>query len=89
MCARSYTGVKCWGANEHGQLGYGNTENIGDDELPSAVGFVQLPEGADHVWANGNHSCVTSLGKVTCWGSNDDGELGKAEPGQRLSLIHI
>ena len=25
----------CWGANEHGQLGLGHSENVGDDELPN------------------------------------------------------
>lgn len=34
--------VGCWGSNEYGQLGYGNTEAIGDDELPIVSGFVPL-----------------------------------------------
>ena len=32
--------VRCWGRNFDGQLGYGNTLNIGDNELPSSVGNV-------------------------------------------------
>jgi hypothetical protein len=36
----SDSSVKCWGDNHFGQLGYGNTQNIGDDELPSSVGPV-------------------------------------------------
>jgi cysteine-rich repeat protein len=34
--------VSCWGSNEYGQLGYGHTEGIGDDELPMTAGFVPL-----------------------------------------------
>jgi alpha-tubulin suppressor-like RCC1 family protein len=34
--------VGCWGSNEYGQLGYGNTEAIGDDELPMVTGFVEV-----------------------------------------------
>jgi cysteine-rich repeat protein len=34
--------VGCWGSNEYGQLGYGHTEGIGDDELPMTAGFVDL-----------------------------------------------
>jgi cysteine-rich repeat protein len=34
--------VGCWGSNEYGQLGYGHTDGIGDDELPAVAGFVEL-----------------------------------------------
>lgn len=34
--------IACWGSNEYGQLGYANTEAIGDDELPSVAGFVEV-----------------------------------------------
>jgi cysteine-rich repeat protein len=34
--------VGCWGSNEYGQLGYGNPETIGDDELPVVAGFVEV-----------------------------------------------
>ena len=49
-CALLQTGrVRCWGAGDFGQLGYGNTESIGDSETPSEAGDVQLlpgePEG--------------------------------------------
>lgn len=34
--------LQCWGRNLTGQLGHGNTENLGDDELPTAAGPVPL-----------------------------------------------
>ncbi len=34
--------IKCWGDNSSAQLGYGNTNNIGDNEFPSSVGIVPL-----------------------------------------------
>ena len=34
--------VRCWGRSNRGQLGYGDTTTIGDDELPDTVGAVQI-----------------------------------------------
>jgi alpha-tubulin suppressor-like RCC1 family protein len=34
--------VRCWGYAGYGSLGYGNTEQIGDNEAPSAAGTVLL-----------------------------------------------
>ncbi len=73
--------VKCWGHNDHGQLGYGHTKNIGDDESPSSVGFVSVTASADvtvkRLAASYEHTCaLLSDGSVVCWGLNDLGQLG-------------
>jgi cysteine-rich repeat protein len=36
----SNNGVRCWGHNNEGQLGYGFTELVGDNEVPASVGDV-------------------------------------------------
>ena len=42
-CAVLDTGaVRCWGAGTSGQLGYGNPNSIGDDELPASAGDVPI-----------------------------------------------
>lgn len=37
--------VVCWGRNDDGRIGIPGGENIGDDELPSSVGPVQILSG--------------------------------------------
>jgi alpha-tubulin suppressor-like RCC1 family protein len=42
-CALLDTGrVRCWGAGAAGQLGYGNAEDVGDDETPASAGDVPV-----------------------------------------------
>jgi alpha-tubulin suppressor-like RCC1 family protein len=69
--------VKCWGWNDRGQLGYGNTDEIGDDELPSSVGPVSVtttPGVNVTAIVSGRHTCaLLSDGTVKCWGG---GPLG-------------
>jgi alpha-tubulin suppressor-like RCC1 family protein len=73
--------VKCWGLNDFGQLGYGNTENIGDSELPSSVGPVSVSSAKGvmvKALVPGHlHTCaLLSNGSVQCWGYNRYGQLG-------------
>jgi alpha-tubulin suppressor-like RCC1 family protein len=79
-CAILDTGaVKCWGQGREGELGYGNTTNIGDDETPAAVGTVDLGPGrtAVAIAAGGEHTCaILDNGSVRCWGDGSRGQLG-------------
>ena len=69
--------VRCWGSGAFGQLGYGNTENIGDDEPPSSAGDVSLSGTALHISAGRFHTCVVlSDNSVQCWGDGASGRLG-------------
>jgi alpha-tubulin suppressor-like RCC1 family protein len=70
-------GVRCWGANSSGQLGYGHTRTIGDDETPASVGDVPVGGIAVAISVGGAHACaLMSTGAVRCWGSNGYGQLG-------------
>ena len=71
--------VLCWGIGASGQLGYGNTQNVGDNELPGTVGPVNLGPGrtARAISAGDVHTCaVLDNGSVRCWGSGANGRLG-------------
>lgn len=71
--------VRCWGNNDFGQLGTGDTELVGDDELPSSVAPIDLGGNAVQVAAGRGHSCaLMDDATVRCWGDNLWGQLGHA-----------
>ena len=73
--------VRCWGQGTHGQLGYGNAFDIGDNEPPSVAGSVDLGAAAVQVDAGDYHTCaLLETGAVRCWGSAVGGRLGYASP---------
>jgi alpha-tubulin suppressor-like RCC1 family protein len=75
--------VRCWGDNRLGELGIGNTDNIGDDELPTAADTISFNDDGQliSITAGGYHTCVheesSMLGSISrCWGYDGDGSLG-------------
>lgn len=75
-------GMKCWGNNDCGQLGYGDTNNRGDNvnEMGDFLGFVDIGTGfivAD-LSLGQQHTCVLSTtGATKCFGYGYYGQLGR------------
>ncbi|WP_416356549.1 RCC1 domain-containing protein [Aureimonas phyllosphaerae] len=66
--------VKCWGQNNLGQLGVGNTVNT------SSPGVAAVASGATAVSPGWFHTCaLASGGAVRCWGNNQFGALGTGD----------
>ncbi len=66
--------VRCWGDASGGQLGYGNENDIGDDETPASAGPVSIGAGttATAITVGRYHSCVIlDTGDVRCWGAEN------------------
>ncbi|MBC7954322.1 MAG: hypothetical protein H7Y33_00450 [Cytophagales bacterium] len=82
-CALLETGaVKCWGANNSGQLGRGDdSENVGAQagEMGNTLPRVDLGSGrtALYLAAGGDRSCaLLDNAQLKCWGDNSSGALG-------------
>ena len=65
--------IKCWGKNDRGQLGYGDTANRGN--VPGQMGndlpVVDMGTSftAQHIYCGEEHTCALSdIGDVKCWG---------------------
>lgn len=84
-CARTEVGlVLCWGANDFGQLGRGDTVTRGDDpgEMGNLLEPVPLGTGrtALQLAAGWFHTCaLLDDHTVKCWGGNANGELGQGD----------
>jgi alpha-tubulin suppressor-like RCC1 family protein len=91
-CARLDNGsVKCWGINDNGQLGIGDTIARGGsasdmgDNLPA----VNLGAGrtARQIYCGHRSTCaVLDDGTVKCWGLNASGQLGQGDMSDRGAL---
>jgi alpha-tubulin suppressor-like RCC1 family protein len=91
--------VKCWGANDKGQLGVGDVfaRGAAAADMGDALPAVALGVRARAIAAGGSHTCaLLTSGAVKCWGSNDSGQLGQGhtqtlgdQPGELEALSAI
>jgi alpha-tubulin suppressor-like RCC1 family protein len=77
-CARKGDGsVWCWGDNASGQMG--SAASVTDQPTPRAVPNVS---GASQITAGrSGFVCALANGRVSCWGENGHGELGRGKVG--------
>ncbi|MBK7961216.1 MAG: hypothetical protein IPK04_08375 [Bdellovibrionales bacterium] len=80
VCILTTTGVvKCWGRNDHGQLGQGIFSI--KEEVPTVVDFASVPATAlSASWKHGfgSFTCAVVGGAAKCWGYNTSGQLGNS-----------
>jgi alpha-tubulin suppressor-like RCC1 family protein len=85
-CALTTEGaVKCWGDNNHGQLG----DSTGTAHVtPFTVSG--LSSGVTAIAAGYSYTCaITTGGAVECWGDNSGGQLGDGTKTDRLTPVTV
>jgi alpha-tubulin suppressor-like RCC1 family protein len=94
-CARTTEGaLYCWGNNQYGQLGTGDTEprdrptRIGADLFGNEVAGIYVPSGSGGSSTRTAFTCARLTdGSLWCWGANEYGQLGTGDSASR-SLPH-
>ena len=78
--------MRCWGANDFGQLGNGSLTT----PQPPVPVLVSGLTNAVAVAAGGVHTCaLLADGTVRCWGDNLHGQLGDGFTVNRLAPIAV
>lgn len=70
-CALVESGkVYCWGENTSGELGYGNTLEVGKTILPKTMGPLSIGEKVKDITVSQRSICVLlESSRVKCWGT--------------------
>jgi alpha-tubulin suppressor-like RCC1 family protein len=78
-------GVKCWGANDRGQLGTGDERYraVPVDVLGLTGGVAEVSSGTEQTCA------LTTAGGVRCWGYNGGGDLGDGTTTDRHRPVRV
>jgi hypothetical protein len=75
-CVIVGTKVSCWGSDNDGQLGQAPPIDDAGQTISSTPIQIQLAGPASSVEPAG---CALSAGGVTCWGTNNTGEVGQPD----------
>ena len=72
--------MKCWGYNDVGQLGMGNTANLGDSAAEQGDNMPTVNVGTNRtvkkIYAGFSNTCaLLDTGAMKCWGYNERGAL--------------
>jgi len=83
-CGLSSGVTYCWGQNQSGQLGTGDTVHHWSPvavHVPTGVSFVSLTSNSAHVCG------LTAAGAAYCWGNNYYGQLGTGSNSPSFSML--
>ncbi len=83
-CAIINGGVQCWGKNQYGILGTGNTT---PSNIPIQV--TGLTSGVQALAVGYYHACAIVNGAAKCWGANSSGQVGDGTQTNRTTPVAV
>ena len=83
--------ISCWGNNNRGQLGNGQSGRDADSSVPvQVVGIADATAIAAGGGYYGGHSCALRQGgTISCWGYNEYGQLGDGTEESSLVPVQV
>lgn len=83
-CAIINGGVQCWGKNQYGILGTGNTTASN-----TPVQVTGLTSGVQAIAVGYYHACAVVNGAAKCWGANTSGQVGDGTLTNRTTPVAV
>jgi alpha-tubulin suppressor-like RCC1 family protein len=83
-CAIINGGVQCWGKNQYGILGTGNT-----NPSNTPVQVTGLTSGVQAIAVGYYHACAIVNGAAKCWGANTSGQVGDGTLTNRTTPVAV
>ena len=75
--------ISCWGQNDDGEMGIGSTVS---DQLTPVTALLPTGRTATEISGGWHHACaVLDNGSVSCWGLNDNGQVGIGSHGSDIT----
>ena len=87
--------LRCWGNNNYGQIGNGESGSGEVVKVPERVGRTDsdpdggLTKNVTHVAVGGIYTCAIVSGAAKCWGANNFGQLGDGSRNSRLTPVDV
>ncbi|RYZ50131.1 MAG: RCC1 repeat-containing protein, partial [Proteobacteria bacterium] len=77
--------IKCWGANDKGQIGVGPERRYANPIRPTDIPLIEKFASGEHF----NCAIVVSDRSVICWGENPNGQLGDGTTTNRSTPVTV
>lgn len=89
-CALAENDAYCWGRNDKGQLGNGDTRDRVAPTRVTKSGLLTSAVYMSSISTGASHACLIAGNHTYCWGDNSEGQIGHSSgPGSHVTTPRI